>query len=106
MPLNSILPNTPFRVSDAASSRVAQPRPQILPASQPVLQHAATTPAPAATQDVRVQWKGSEGVIVTFTDKKSGEVVRQIPPEQVLSVARFIRQRLDEEAASKDRTQS
>ena len=68
--------------------------------------HAATTPAPAATQDVRVQWKGSEGVIVTFTDKKSGEVVRQIPPEQVLSVARFIRQRLDEEAASKDRTQS
>jgi uncharacterized FlaG/YvyC family protein len=53
-----------------------------------------------------VQWIGSEGVIVTFTDKKSGEVVRQIPPEQVLSVARFIRQRLDEEAASKDRTQS
>ncbi len=106
MPLNSILPNTPSRVPDAAPARVAQPRPQIPPASQPVLLHAATTPAPAATQDVRVQWKGSEGVIVTFTDKKSGEVVRQIPPEQVLSVARFIRQRLDEEAASKERTQS
>ena len=51
-----------------------------------------------------ISWKGNEGVIVTFTDKKSGEVVRQIPSEQVLSIARFIRKVLDEAETSKSRT--
>ena len=46
----------------------------------------------------------NDGVIVTFTDKKGGEVVRQIPSEQVLSVARFIRKVLDEAETSRSRT--
>jgi uncharacterized FlaG/YvyC family protein len=43
-------------------------------------------------------------VILKFTDKSSGEVVRQIPSEQVLSVARFIRQMLQEQGISVDTT--
>jgi hypothetical protein len=106
MSLNSILPSTSSRVPDAVPARVAQPRPQTPSPSPPSSLHVVTLPAQAATEDVRVQWKGSEGVIVTFTDRRSGEVVRQLPPEQVLSVARFIRQMLDKEAASKSKTQS
>jgi FlaG protein len=106
MSLNSILPNTSSRVPDALPARVAQPRAQTPSPSPPSSLHGVKLPAQTATEDVHVQWKGSEGVIVTFTDRRSGEVVRQLPPEQVLSVARFIGQMLDKEAASKSKTQS
>ena len=106
MSLNSILPNTSSRVPDALPARVAQPRAQTPSPSPPIFLAWRQTAGADSTEDVHVQWKGSEGVIVTFTDRRSGEVVRQLPPEQVLSVARFIGQMLDKEAASKSKTQS
>ena len=106
MLLNSILPNRLSPVPDTLPARTRQPRPPTPPAFPASSLHAASSPTPVTADHVHVQWRGSEGVIVTFTDKKSGEVVRQIPAEQVLSVARFIRQMLDEQAMSRSRTPS
>ena len=101
MLLNPNLPNPPHPVLDAVPARARNPRPQTSPSATAGFSY--TVPS-SGTDDVRTQWKGNEGVIVTFTDKKSGEVVRQIPSEQVLSVARFIRKVLDEAETSKSRT--
>jgi hypothetical protein len=57
----------------------------------------ARAPAPEILDDVKLKLDADNGVILQFTDKKSGEVVRQIPSEQVLSVVRFIRQLLEED---------
>ena len=103
MLLNPNLPNASHPVADAVPARTRNPRPQT--PSSATAGFSYTVPS-SGTDDVRAQWKGNEGVIVTFTDKKSGEVVRQIPSEQVLSVARFIRQMLDEQATSRSRTRS
>ena len=103
MLLNPNLPNAPHPSPDAVPARTRNPRPQT--PSSATAGFSYTVPS-SGTDDVRAQWKGNEGVIVTFTDKKSGEVVRQIPSEQVLSVARFIRQMLDEQATSRSRTRS
>ena len=104
MLLNSFLTNGSYPVPDAVPARTAHPRPQT-PFSAPARSsQAVPLPALGAADDVHTQWKGNEGVIVTFTDKKSGEVVRQIPAEQVLSVARYIRQVLDEQKTSSSRT--
>lgn len=101
MRLNLFLTNGPYPAPDPVPARTAHQRPQ-MPSSVPA--QVAPQPVPAAADDVHVQWKGNEGVIVTFTDKKSGEVVWQIPAEQVLSVARYIRQVLDEQKTSKSGT--
>jgi hypothetical protein len=101
MLLNPNLPNAPHPSPDAVPARTRNPRPQT--PSSATAGFSYTVPS-SGTDDVRAQWKGNEGVIVTFTDKKSGEVVRQIPSEQVLSVARFIRKVLDEAETSKSRT--
>ena len=103
MLLNPNLPNAPHPSPDAVPARTRNPRPQTPSSAAAAFSH--TVPS-SPTDDVRAQWKGNEGVIVTFTDKKSGEVVRQIPSEQVLSVARFIRKVLDEAETSNSRTKS
>jgi hypothetical protein len=54
-------------------------------------------PPPDISDNVQVQWNANDGVVVQITDKKSGELIRQIPSEQVLSVARFIDRLLQEE---------
>ena len=88
-------------VPDAAPARSegvrAQAAKSVAPPPQAVQPIA---PPPDSRAEVNVKWDRSDGVIVTFTDKKSGDIVRQIPSEQVLSVARFIRQLLEEEAES------
>jgi hypothetical protein len=104
MRLNPNLPNAPHPVPDAVPVHTGHPRPQT--PSSATAGFFYSVPPPPGTDDVQANWKGNEGVIVTFTDKKSGEVVRQIPSEQVLSVARFIRKVLDEAETSKSRTQS
>lgn len=98
MALDPIRANVAVAASAAAAVRVTSVRAQADKASpgaarpaQPIL-----TPVPESMDEVKVKWDRSDGVIVTFTDKKSGDIVRQIPSEQVLSVARFIRQLLDE----------
>ena len=101
MLLNPNLPNAPHPSPDAVPARTPNPRPQT--PSSATAGFSYTVPS-SGTDDVRAQWKGNEGVIVTFTDKKSGEVVRQIPSEQVLSVARFIRKVLDAAETSNSRT--
>jgi len=53
--------------------------------------------APQPDTSVQVQWDANDGVVVQITDKSSGQLVRQIPSEQVLNVARFIDQLLQEE---------
>ncbi len=101
MRLNPILPDGPSPVPDAVPARPAHPRPQTLSSTPARSLPAVTLPPPGTADDVKVHWKGNDGVIVTFTDKKSGEVVRQIPSEQVLSVARFIRQMLQKQETPK-----
>jgi len=54
-------------------------------------------PPPDISDNVQVLWNANDGVVVQITDKKSGELIRQIPSEQVLSVARFIDQLWREE---------
>ena len=65
--------------------------------SSPQLSKPATVTPPQTPNEVHMQWSSDDGVVLKFTDKISGEVVRQIPSEQVLSVARFIRQMLQEQ---------
>lgn len=63
--------------------------------------------APAQRRDeINIKWAGDDGVIVMFTDKKSGEVFRQIPSEQVLSVVRFIREMLAQQSSEGESQQS
>jgi len=100
MVLDPIRPNDTPAVPDAATVRATSVRPQARKPSVPVTPSVPpVAPAPETQNEVNVKWDGSDGVIVTFTDKKSGDIVRQIPSEQVLSVARFIRQMLEEKGA-------
>jgi len=99
MVLDPIRPNDVPTVPDAAPARSTSVRlqpdkqtAQATPSVQPV-----AAPVPTPRDEVNVKWDRSDGVIVTFTDKKSGDIVRQIPSEQVLNVARFIRQLLEQE---------
>jgi len=86
-------------VPDAARVRATSVHPSAgKPAAAPTPSVNPPAPAPETRDEVNVKWDRSDGVIVTFTDKKSGDIVRQIPSEQVLSVVRFIRQMLDEKA--------
>jgi uncharacterized FlaG/YvyC family protein len=96
MVLDPIRPNDPIAVPNVAKAPPANSRSQPDARSQPIAHAVKPVPvsAPEPSHEVKVNWDGDNGVIVTFTDKKSGEVVRQIPSEQVLSVVRFIRQML------------
>lgn len=98
MALDPIRTNQAVAVSAAAAARVTSVRAQAgkPPASATRPVQPIPTPVPESMDEVKVKWDRSDGVIVTFTDKKSGDIVRQIPSEQVLSVARFIRQLLNE----------
>ncbi len=95
--------NQPPVIPDAVPARPQNTRPRTVDPSTP----AVRSPAPAlvlaqaAVEDVKVQWDASNGVVIKFTDKKSGAIVRQIPSEQILSVARFIRQMLQEQEAAR-----
>lgn len=99
MLLDPIRPIDPPAIPDAPPARAAKVRPQTndpsTPAARPLTPVLAS--AAEAPSEVKVQWDNDNGVVLQFTDKKSGEVVRQIPSEQVLSVVRFIRQLLQEE---------
>ena len=55
----------------------------------------------SASEEIRLQWDGDYGVIVKFTDARSGEVLRQIPSDQILGVVRFIRQMLEAEGGGR-----
>ena len=102
MVLNPILQSQPPAIAEVTPARAANARP---PSADPSTL-AFRPPAPArvsarAADDVRVQWDKDSGVVIKFTDKKSGEVMRQIPSDQMLSVARYIRQLLlEQETAS------
>jgi len=88
----------PPAVQDAAWSGAQRGSSQEPDAPSPVAASApAFAPPPEDSQDVKVQWDNENGVVVQITNKKSGELVRQIPSEQVLSVAHFIAQLLEEE---------
>ena len=88
----------PPATPDAAPPHPANPRPRSANLSAPGVRPPASVlvPALAAPEDVKVQWDKDNGVITRFTDRKSGATVRQIPSEQMLSVARFVRQLLQE----------
>jgi len=98
MALDPIRPIELPVVPDVAPARAASARPHPDKPSAPAPRsiRPAPAPLPEPQDEVNVKWDRSDGVIVTFTDKKSGDIVRQIPSEQVLNVARFIRQLLEE----------
>jgi len=100
MVLNPIQSTSPPAIADVAPARAENTRPRVAMPSTVAARSPAPVlvPAPApAPDDVRLQWDKDAGVVLKFTDKKSGEVVRQIPSDQVLSVVRFIRQLLEED---------
>jgi hypothetical protein len=107
MLLDPIRSTDPPAIPDAPPARAAKLRPQTNAPSTPAAR--PRTPVlvspPETPDEVKVQWDNDNGVVVQFTDKKSGEVVRQIPSEQVLSVVRFIRQLIQEQETAKPRTQ-
>ena len=95
MVLDPIRPNETSAAAAAVAARTTSPssHPE---SSAPVAAKPVSVQAPEPHEQVNVKWDRSDGVIVTFTDKKSGDLVRQIPSEQVLNVARFIRQLLEQ----------
>src|SRR5512143_2529086 len=100
MVLDPIRPNQTIAAAAQVAARVTGGvRSQAEKPSTPVARPTppAPLPTPETQDEVNVKWDRSDGVIVTFTDKKSGDIVRQIPSEQVLSVARFIRRLLEEQ---------
>lgn len=109
MVLDPIRPNDPPAIPDAVSARAAAARVRAADVSaQPAA--AAAKPVsispPERPDEVSIKWEGDDGVVVTFTDKKSGEIFRQIPSEQVLSVVRFIRQMLEQQQSSDPESQA
>jgi hypothetical protein len=97
----------PPAIPDAVPPHPANTRPRTASPSAPVVRPAPVlVPPPAAPEDVEVQWDGNNGVIIKFTDKKSGQIMRQIPSEQVLSVARFIAALLQKEGVISTEAQS
>ncbi len=93
---NPILSSSPPAIADVAPARLETTRPRTAAVPPTV---ASRPPAPVVVsapvaEDVRLQWDKDSGVVIKFTDKKSGEVMRQIPSDQMLSVAKFIRQLL------------
>ncbi|HUM07095.1 MAG TPA: flagellar protein FlaG [Terriglobales bacterium] len=97
MALDPIRPDESVAITDAAVARNTSVRPQPEKPDQAAPLLKPVDPMPEPHDEVNVKWDRSDGVIVTITDKKSGDIVRQIPSEQVLHVARFIRQLLEQQ---------
>jgi len=100
MVLDPIRPTETPAVTHVAGARATSVSPRPGKPYTPIDPRPVAAAAAEPHDEVNVKWDHSDGVIVTFTDKKSGDIVRQIPSEQVLSVARFIRQMLEEEGVT------
>jgi len=88
MLVDPIRSSEPQQVQPAAAVRADNARPRVSNtprAPVPVVKPVA--PQPDNSDEVQVQWNANDGVVVQITDKKSGELIRQIPSEQVLNVA-------------------
>jgi hypothetical protein len=85
-----------FTASDVtripADAATTQPAPRIHPANVPEAP-APAAPAPSQGQRVEVSMQDSTPVY-RFVDARSGELVLQVPPEEVLRVVRNIQQML------------
>ena len=92
------LPETP------AGSREARPAPASAPktpAAQPPNSHSA----PAVPQrSVSVRMDQSQRIYYELIDDSTGEVILQVPPEEVLRVARSITELLEAEREREHRT--
>jgi len=78
-----------FNQAELASAR-RRPVLKISPEDSASAQYRPTSaPAPAPTQ-INVSIDGDRNVIYQFLDAHTGEVVQQVPPEQVLRVMRSI----------------
>lgn len=78
-------------------------RPASVPEEPPVPQHhTAAQPAPLPAPDrVTVAVDPTRELVYRFLDPKTGEVVSQIPPEQVLEIVRGIQDLLRTQDRSK-----
>jgi len=57
-------------------------------------------PSTVDSQEIKTHWDPDNGVVVEITDQQSGQLVRQIPSQQVLNVAHSIELYLRGNAAS------
>jgi hypothetical protein len=73
----------------ASVRRIPMPQTSPTQSPRPELPKAAPPPAPAQTQ-ISVSVDSDKNVIYQFLDMRTGEVVQQVPPEQVLQVMRSI----------------
>ena len=63
------------------------------------------TKVPEAKQaEVHVQWEAGQVMILQFTDRRTGELIRQIPSEEVLNVFRQIQESVQSESPFKFET--
>lgn len=78
--------------SPTAPAKNADPRSQPPPTSS-----AVAIPVPAAPQrDVSITVDDSQHIIYRFVDKQTGDLVQQLPPEELLRVMRNIGELLQE----------
>jgi hypothetical protein len=68
----------------------------------PVEQHAVAPIVLAAAEHVTVSFDTSRELVYRFVDAKTGDVISQTPPEQVLAVVRGIQDLLRAEERSKE----
>jgi hypothetical protein len=90
-----------------ASDTQVRPDEATQPASAPGLQprasqQAAPVPPPTASREtqVNIQWDRDQIMIFRFVDKQTGDLIDQIPSDQVLNVVRKIQALLQQETAS------
>ena len=82
----------PVRAALLSSSAVAAQEPR--PASRSA-QHEPSPVAPAARPiEVSASFEAGNRIIYRILDKETGDLIQQIPPEQLLEIARGIRELL------------
>jgi len=67
----------------------------------------AKQPIPSinVAEEIKTHWDVDNGVVVEITNQQSGELIRQIPSQQVLNVAHYIEQYLLQESSSEENAQ-
>ena len=93
-PIRPYEPPSPIPVRDQATGVHSQTA--VTPEAE------QTVPPVMGREEIKTHWDVDNGVVVEITDRQSGELVRQIPSQQVLNVAHYIEQYLLQSRSSSD----
>jgi hypothetical protein len=100
----SLFPPSPASQADGAKLRSKPEVPSPVPGNASSQENGNPTkeaPPPAATQDeVKLQWDSENQIVIYQFLDQHGEVVVQVPSQQMVNLARQIEQELLKEAAA------